>query len=83
MPNEGQVRLSMESKGDGGLDMRGIFQVAEITRPLMSVSRMFDQDIVCIFAKNHARVENADGQVMARFGRDEGLYTCTMRLKKP
>ena len=83
MPNKGQVRLRMGSKNESGLDMQSVFQVAEITRPLMSVSRICDQGMVCIFEANHARVENADGKVVAKFERDGGLYTSTMRLKRP
>ena len=83
VPNQGQVRLCMGSKEENGIGMQSIFQVAEITRPLMSVSRICDQDMVCIFAKDHARVENAEGKTVARFERDGGLYTCTMRLKRP
>jgi hypothetical protein len=49
----------------------------------MSVSRICDQDMVCIFEKDHARVLDPDGNVVARFERDGGLYTCTMRLRRP
>jgi hypothetical protein len=63
--------------------MSSIFQVAEITRPLMSVSKICDQDMVCIFEKTHARILDGDGNVVARFERDGGLYTCTMKLRRP
>jgi hypothetical protein len=81
--NRGQIKLRMKSKGTDGLLMNSVFQVAEITRPLMSVSRICDQDMVCIFEKDHARVLDPDGNVVARFERDGGLYTCTMRLRRP
>ncbi len=63
--------------------MSSVFQVAEITSPLMFVSRICDQDMVCIFEKDHARVVDPKGNVVARFERDGGLYTCTMKLRKP
>ena len=63
--------------------MSSVFQVAEITRPLMSVSRICDQDMVCIFEKTHARIVDKGGREVARFARDGGLYTCTMKLRQP
>jgi len=81
--NRGQIKLRMKSKGEDGFLMNSVFQVAEITRPLMSVSRICDQDMVCIFEKDHARVLDPDGNVVARFERDGGLYTCTMKLRRP
>ena len=45
----------MKSKDEEGLLMSSVFQVAKITRPLMSVSRLCDQDMICIFEKTHAR----------------------------
>ena len=73
----------MKSTDQSGLLMSSIFQVAEITRPLMSVSRICDQDMVCIFEKTHARVVDPKGNTVARFERDGGLYTCAMKLRKP
>ena len=81
--NKGQIELIMKSKDDNGLLMNSVFQVAEITRPLISVSRICDQDMLCILEKNHARVLDADGNIVARFERDGGLYTCTMKLRRP
>ena len=80
--NRGQIKLRMKSKGADGLLMNSVFQVAEITRPLMSVSRICDQDMVCIFEKDHARVLDSDGNVVARFERDGGLYNYQPSLLK-
>ena len=73
----------MKSKDENGFLMSSVFQVAEVTRPLMSVSRICDQDMVCIFDKDHARILGTDGNTVARFERDGGLYTCTMRFRRP
>ena len=81
--NQGQVKLRMKAKDEGGALMSSVFQVAEITRPLMSVSRICDQGMSCIFEKTHARVVDSEGKTVARFERDGGLYTCTMRLRRP
>ena len=81
--NQGQIKLRMKSKADDGILMSSIFQVAEITRPLMSVLRICDQGMSCIFEKTHARVVDGHGNTVARFERDGGFYTCTMRLRRP
>ena len=47
--NKGQIQLRMRSKDEHGLLLNSVFQVAEITRPLMSVSRICDQGMQCIF----------------------------------
>ena len=83
VPNAGQVRLKMQSKDEAGVLMSSVFQVAEVTRPLMSVSRICDQDMVCIFEKTHARIVDKHGTEVSRFERDGGLYTCTMKLRRP
>ena len=83
VPNQGQVKVHMMSKGDDGVLTASVFQIAEITRPLMSVSRICDQDMVCIFEKDHARIVDAKGNLVSRFERDGGLYTCKMKLRRP
>ena len=77
------VPIKFAAKDEHGLLMNSVFQVAEITRPLMSVSRICDQDMVCIFEKDHARVLDTDGNTVARLRRDGSLYTCTMKLRRP
>ena len=81
--NRGQIKLRMKSKDERGFLMNSVFQVAEITRTLMSVSRLCDQDMVCVFEKDHAGVLAPNGTAVARFERDGGLYTCTMKLRRP
>ena len=73
----------MKSKVDDGVLMSSIFQVAEITRPLVSVSRICDEGMSCVFEKTHARVIDSNKNTVARFERDGGLYTCMMRLRRP
>ena len=72
----------MKSKDEHGVLMSSVFQVAGITRLLMSVSRICDQDMICIFEKTHARVVDGNGHVVARFERDGALYTSTLRLRR-
>ena len=68
---------------ESGFLMSSVVQVAEITRPMMSVSRICDQDMVCVFEKTHARVLDSDGNVVARLDCGGGLYACTMKFRRP
>ena len=81
--NEGQVRLQMAITDGSNQSLSSVFQVAEITRPLMSVSRICDQDLECLFTKTCAKVLKPNGEVVATFERDGGLYTSRMRLRAP
>ena len=50
VPNEGALLLNMESSTNRGvMKLQSCFQVAEVTRPLMSVSRVCDQGLECVF----------------------------------
>ena len=60
-----------------------IFQVAAITRPLMSVSKMCDQDLSCLFTKKVAKVFDENQNVVCEFQREGGLYVATLKLKRP
>ena len=73
----------MRSKDEHGLLINSVFQVAATTRPFMSVFRICDQDMVCIFETDQAMVLDTDSNTMARFERDGGLYTCTMKFRRP
>ena len=80
--NKGQIKLRMKSKDESDFLMNSVFQVAEITRLLMSVSCMCGQDMICIFEKHQARVLDADSKIVVRFERDGGLYICTMKFRR-
>ena len=63
VPNEGQVTFSLETKNGGttpGNLTKTIFQVAEITRPMMSVSRICELRHKCIFDGTKAEVITKD-----------------------
>ena len=84
IPNKGQVHLNLEADGGSGASAIGaIFQVAAITRPLMSVSKICDQDLICTFTKEKASVTNKHGEIICEFIRRGGLYVANMRLKRP
>ena len=84
VPNQGQVDLNLQASVDGRPSMlRSCFQVAEITRPLMSVSRVCDQGFACTFNSKEARIVDENGVAICTFERRGGLYVTTMRLKRP
>jgi hypothetical protein len=80
VPNEGEVALNMEC---GGVPLRSVFQVAEVTRPLMSVGRVCDQGMKCLFDDKSALVLAPDGTEVCRFERQGGLYVAKLMLKNP
>ena len=81
VPNEGQLSLNLES--DEGR-VKSVFQIAEVTRPLMSVSKVCDQGMRCIFEETFALVvDMKTGKEVLKFERHGGLYVAKMRLKPP
>ena len=86
LPNLGEWNLNLEAPKDGGLmnGVSSIFQVAKVTRPLMSVGHICDQGRTVTFDKQFAIVRSAKGEEVCRFTRGpSGLYTAKMKLKAP
>ena len=84
MRNEGQVRLMMRAaNGRKGRDIRTTFQVAKVTRPLMSVSKICDAGMSMRFTATMAVIEDAQGKEVCRFIRKGGLYVASMKLRNP
>ena len=83
VPNEGQLVLNLESDGGENRKIKSTFQVAEVTRPLMSVSRVCDQGLTCNFTDTHALVLDKAGKIVVKFERRGGLYIARMKLKPP
>ena len=59
------------------------FQLARVTRPLMSVSKICDSGLTAHFDREKAVVRDARGKTVTVFKRVGGLYICKMKLKKP
>ena len=85
VPNEGQLTLNLEANGGGGKQnqIKSIFQFAEITPPLMSVSRIGQLGHKCVFDAEKAEVVTKNGVVPCTFQRKCGLYVAQMKLKSP
>ncbi len=87
MKNEGEVHLQMEAptdKEDTFNPVNTVFQIADVCRPLIAVSRMCDKgDNTVTFDKRKAVVRNAKGQVICVFHRKGNLYAGRMKIKNP
>ena len=59
------------------------FQIAKVTRPLMSVSKVCDGGLTAHFDDKRAVVKDSKGKVVCVFRRQGGLYVCKMRLRAP
>ena len=84
VPNAGQAHLSLQTDGEVQNGITSTFQVAKVSRPLMSVGRLCDVGMQVVFDKNKARVVAPDGAEVCAFERQSGgLYLCKFRLKRP
>ena len=80
--NEGQADIEMVAPE--GVDMALTVQIAKISRPLLSVTKMTESgnlEVVC--RKDEARVLDMKGRTVARFPRKGGLYVCVMKYRNP
>ena len=69
VPNEGQFVLNPEA-GTGQESPRAVactFQVADLTKPLMSVFQLCEQGFQCVFKDTHAIVIDPAGETVCRF----------------
>jgi hypothetical protein len=81
IPNLGQSQLNL---CDEGRDIKSVFQIAAVTRPLMSVGRICDEGHSITFNNIMAVVHNKDGEELCKFHRkDSGLYVARMKLRSP
>ena len=85
MRNEGQVRMELvvPSAGDKEEAVSSVFQVAKVTRPLWSVSKICDQGHWVKFWKENATVYNEKGVPVCVFERKGGLYVGRVKLRNP
>ena len=77
------MHLNMECMiGGEKQSLNSVFQIADITRPLMSVSKICDQGLFCLFGNEKAIIQTAEGKNVCEFQRRGGLYVATMKLKR-
>ncbi len=81
IPNEGQAHIQLFAEG---IEMAMTVQIAKITRPLLSVTKMTESgEISVLCKKDEALVQNSKGKTLARFHRKGGLYVCMMKYRNP
>ena len=81
MPNQGEKRLSLLGT-DGPL--ASVFQIAQVTRPLMSVGKICDEGFHVSFDADSAFVLDKSGKTVLTFHRKHGgLYVAKLKLKQP
>ena len=74
----------MQPIEDSTVDMKSIFQIARVTRPLMSVGKMCDNGLTILFDDKRAVVRDKGGLEVCTFERAPGgLYLGKFRLKSP
>ena len=81
IPNEGEMTLNMIS--DVKAPVRSTFQAAKVTRPLMSISKVCDNDNIVLVTKTEGIVRNSKGVTIAKFPRQRGLYVGRFQLRNP
>ena len=84
IPNEGEMVIHMLAPGGEAGELHSCVQVAKVTRPLLSVTKMTASgELSVLCRKDEAVVLNKKDQVVARFARSGGLYTCIMKVRNP
>ena len=83
IPNLGQSQLNLSDESIDR-DIQSVFQIAAVTRPLMSVGRICDEGHSITFNAIMAVVHGKDGSELCRFQRSAGgLYVAKLKLRSP
>ena len=78
IPNLGQSQLNLADESVSR-DIQSVFQIAAVTRPLMSVGRICDEGHSITFNAIMAVVHDKDGGELCRFQRSpSGLYVAKL-----
>ena len=77
--------MNMQPLNDATTPLRSVFQIAKVTRPLMSVGKICDNGMEILFNDQRAVVrDKSDGTELCVFERKPGgLYIGKFRLKAP
>ena len=83
IPMLGQSQLNL-SDTTVGRDLQSVFQIAAVTRPLMSVGRICNEGHSITVDAATAVVHAKDGSEVCRFQRNgSGLYVAKLKLRSP
>ena len=83
--NEGQASVLMAlPAGEGRAnDVKSTIQVANVTRPLMSVSKICANGMSVLCKKDCALILDKHDKVVGKFEQRNGLYTATVQVRNP
>ncbi len=83
--NQGQMVLSLKVQSGSGkeVDIASTFQVASVTRPLWSVSKICDTGHWAKFTAKDATIFDENNVPVATFERRGGLYVGKVKLRNP
>ena len=83
IPNLGQSELNLTDEVVDR-DIKSVFQIAAVTRPLMSVGKICDEGYSVTFDAVTAVVKAADGSELCKFVRNSsGLFVAKLKLRSP
>ena len=83
IPNLGQNSRNLLDESVGR-DLSSVFQIAAVTRPLMSVGKICDEGHEVVFRADMAVVNDSTGSDFCRFTRNHGgLHLAKMKLRAP
>ena len=81
--NLGQKQLNLRDSAVGN-DVQSIFQIAAVTRPLMSVGEICDEGHEILFNNIWAVERSKEGEELCKFYREPGgLYVAKLKLRSP
>jgi hypothetical protein len=81
--NLGQTQLNLSDSSVGN-DVQSIFQIAAVTRPLMSVGKICDERHEILYNNICAVVRSKEGEELCKFHREPGgLYVAKLKLRSP
>ncbi len=79
--NHGEAVVVLQQ--ESGAEVLNTFQVADVSRPLHSISKICDEGFEVRFTKTHATIITPQGREICRFERKGGLYVAQLHLKNP
>jgi hypothetical protein len=79
--NRGEAVINLMPE-DTKVGLKSTFQVADVSRPLYSATKITDQGCEITMNKERAIVTK-NGRQIAKFVRKKGLYLCKMTIRMP
>ena len=64
-------------------NIKSTLQVANVTRPLLAVSKICANGLNVLYKKDHALILDVHDKVVGRFDQRNGLYVATVQVKNP